>query len=808
MLIPPELLDSKVTIPFEQVKVLTKGNRNPFRIFYREKDDTLFIGDIGQGDGGTTERIFKAPGISKIAAAPKAKPYNWGWPCIEGLYQNSMFVGTDEYKLYDALSEVQRQEYLQAEYGDDNVCGPVYTAATDYTNGDLPSKYADAMWKPPIFEYRTGALDPNHSGVCMGDTSAAVTSVHVYDGLDLPEALQGKLIFSDKIIGCMWYFDTDKDGQPTNLNSPHALMTASNIIDMQEGPDGALYLVHFDDQINRITRMYAAGMGPAKGVDTPPPTNAPTAAPFAAPEVPVAETCFAPDNMPELEWTEQADGSFSGTLELSAVEMVKGGGTIVTRGFNGMVPGPVIRMQACNTYKLRLVNDQAGWPAGLNADQIGGVNGFHDPTVTNLHLHGLHISGMAPGDSMDTLLEAGEMNVYTYTIPCEHASGTFWYHPHGHGSTALQADGGAAGMLIVEGAPRESAKFPPAYNAMPEQLLVVQDINTDLLGRLAGYSGDSLFSKSPMMKPFTMVNGCDPADAPADVALAAGQWTKLRMLNVGTQYNSVLSIVPAVPAADPCDVQLLAKDGVWLSDAPRVITPLDNAINFKLPANALSLFFSLSSRVDVAIRCPAAGMHKIVQQRINDPSCLPGCLKDTYQHPTIATITVGAAAGAPAPALPKLKPCRPGYLMDIVPTAATEQVDLTIRVDGFSVNNLPGALYTGVADAAPMTTMTLGQPYQWVIDGSANHPFHAHVNHMMLSVDIQPWDQVQANWHMPGDWLDSISVQGQAPVLIRPDHFSGPMVMHCHIAAHADMGLMGFSTIEGKDVVAEDWGTC
>eukprot|EP00611_Tribonema_gayanum_P025706 TRINITY_DN5933_c0_g1_i1.p3 TRINITY_DN5933_c0_g1~~TRINITY_DN5933_c0_g1_i1.p3 ORF type:complete len:127 (+),score=29.32 TRINITY_DN5933_c0_g1_i1:95-475(+) len=124
------------------------------------------------------------------------------------------------------------------------------------------------------------------------------------------------------------------------------------------------------------------------------------------------------------------------------------------------------------------------------------------------------------------------------------------------------------------------------------------------------------------------------------------------------------------------------------------------------------------------------------------------------------------------------------------------------------VNNLPGALYTGVADAAPMTTMTLGQPYQWVIDGSANHPFHAHVNHMMLSGDIQPWDQVQANWHMPGDWLDSISVQGQAPVLIRPDHFSGPMVMHCHIAAHADMGLMGFSTIEGKDVVAEDWGTC
>ena len=43
----------------------------------------------------------------------------------------------------------------------------------------------------------------------------------------------------------------------------------------------------------------------------------------------------------------------------------------------------------------------------------------------------------------------GENHTYRYNIPCNHAGGTFWWHPHHHGATHLQVSGGAAGHSIT-----------------------------------------------------------------------------------------------------------------------------------------------------------------------------------------------------------------------------------------------------------------------------------------------------------------------------------------------------------------------
>jgi FtsP/CotA-like multicopper oxidase with cupredoxin domain len=89
--------------------------------------------------------------------------------------------------------------------------------------------------------------------------------------------------------------------------------------------------------------------------------------------------------------------------------------------------------QACGVYHLTVVNDMAQWPA-----PEGMMNTMHDPSFTNLHTHGLHISGDAPADDVATLIGPGESYEYTYTVPCDHSGGTNWYHPHKHGSSALQ----------------------------------------------------------------------------------------------------------------------------------------------------------------------------------------------------------------------------------------------------------------------------------------------------------------------------------------------------------------------------------
>ncbi|UUX48514.1 multicopper oxidase domain-containing protein [Nisaea acidiphila] len=85
----------------------------------------------------------------------------------------------------------------------------------------------------------------------------------------------------------------------------------------------------------------------------------------------------------------------------------------------------------------------------------------HAFTVTNLHTHGLHVSPKAPED--DVLILVGSSNVkdpddgkiyegkfsYRYDLPDTHPVGTFWYHPHKHGSVSTQIATGMAGALIV-----------------------------------------------------------------------------------------------------------------------------------------------------------------------------------------------------------------------------------------------------------------------------------------------------------------------------------------------------------------------
>ncbi|MCF2436882.1 multicopper oxidase domain-containing protein [Streptomyces thinghirensis] len=56
--------------------------------------------------------------------------------------------------------------------------------------------------------------------------------------------------------------------------------------------------------------------------------------------------------------------------------------------------------------------------------------------------------------SFDPAPRAGEAPaVYrsSITVPAAHPAGTFWYHPHHHGSTTTQLLSGMAGVLIVEG---------------------------------------------------------------------------------------------------------------------------------------------------------------------------------------------------------------------------------------------------------------------------------------------------------------------------------------------------------------------
>ena len=67
------------------------------------------------------------------------------------------------------------------------------------------------------------------------------------------------------------------------------------------------------------------------------------------------------------------------------------------------------------------------------------MNVLRHPNTTNIHTHGLHVSSMAPGDDPFQIIAPGSELTSHFQIPAYHMGGTHWYHPHHHGSTALQA---------------------------------------------------------------------------------------------------------------------------------------------------------------------------------------------------------------------------------------------------------------------------------------------------------------------------------------------------------------------------------
>ncbi len=118
-------------------------------------------------------------------------------------------------------------------------------------------------------------------------------------------------------------------------------------------------------------------------------------------------------------------------------------------------------------------------------DWKGDVNTPHCFNGTNLHSHGLWVSPTGNSDNVLLSINPGVDFQYEYNIPPDHPSGTFWYHSHRHGSTALQVSSGMAGALIVRGNRLPTEKSPgdidtllknPGGTPMRERILVLQQI--------------------------------------------------------------------------------------------------------------------------------------------------------------------------------------------------------------------------------------------------------------------------------------------------------------------------------------------
>ncbi|MET0390173.1 MAG: multicopper oxidase domain-containing protein, partial [Polyangiales bacterium] len=110
---------------------------------------------------------------------------------------------------------------------------------------------------------------------------------------------------------------------------------------------------------------------------------------------------------------------------------------------------PLLTMSPGETLRITL-NNQLPKEASCT-DHVHDVNEPHCANGTNLHTHGLWVNPAGNSDNVLISVNPGVSFTYEYHIPSDHPAGTFWYHTHKHGSTALQVSSGMAGTLIVRG---------------------------------------------------------------------------------------------------------------------------------------------------------------------------------------------------------------------------------------------------------------------------------------------------------------------------------------------------------------------
>jgi len=433
----------------------------------------------------------------------------------------------------------------------------------------------------------------------------------------------------------------------------------------------------------------------------------------------------------------------------------------LTRTLGGTSPGPTILVSAGTTLRVKFRNRLTE-----QADVVTKAmnpNSFHDPDHANLHFHGPHITGLAPGDDTEITVKPGEEYDYVFDIPENHMPGMHWVHTHHHGSVALHLGGGIACAFIV----KDPANFLPEEIAQAEEkIMIFQDWDTFTLIETARSARDAKFLENLEISGnvnFATLNG----QVQPTLQIEQGVWQRWRMLYAGWQDLALNFKDVWKSNLAGCEFQLLAKDGIYLEDFPRDIGD----------RNLLPL--PPGGRADVMVRCQEAGASEF----------------QVFNQPVLTVISTASSCGdefvtarstaCTAPLTPWTPAPRPDYLIDLQNTPASPGCACHTELAEYDIDsNINGKKYQ--PGNFVLHTSYLGAVVEREISNVKEHSYHQHVHPFQLIDSFKTSDYFRY-----GDWHDSIMDDGAIfTVRYQTTVFPGKIMVHCHNALHSDHGML------------------
>jgi FtsP/CotA-like multicopper oxidase with cupredoxin domain len=467
-------------------------------------------------------------------------------------------------------------------------------------------------------------------------------------------------------------------------------------------------------------------------------------------ESPAAAQLFGLQASPfvEPEVRRSTGGHLRTQLRVSYTPHQIGRDKVRLRSYERSLIGPTLRFRPGDVVEIDLFNQLPAEPA-----MHGHRNGPHELNTTNLHTHGLHVSPSGQSDNVFLRVPPGGRQHYRFEIPKDHPAGTYYYHPHKHGSTAVQLGNGMGGVLIVEG----DVDQVPAIKAARDRVLALQQIPYHRKNGTVDWREVLLED----VRIPTLVNG----RLKPRLNLRPGEVQRWRLVHTGSRAPIAISLIDG--KGNVLSLHQIAADGITTGR----LEPL--------PAIELGP----GNRVDVLIQVKAPGTYYLMNNEVVLRNLAP-------QRQVLAEVTVaGAPLAMGMPRESELKPLVP--YKSLARTANPGKQRSEFWLDG-ELHKVDGHPFD---PARPPRKLKLGQVDEWTVtvvgQGINIHPFHIHTN---------PFEVLAINGKRLARpfWRDTIlvgsptSTYAVKEVLFRTHYrdFTGKSMLHCHNALHEDMGMM------------------
>jgi FtsP/CotA-like multicopper oxidase with cupredoxin domain len=433
-----------------------------------------------------------------------------------------------------------------------------------------------------------------------------------------------------------------------------------------------------------------------------------------------------------------------------------------------------------------------------------------------------------------------------------HHEGLHWYHPHIHGTTAIQTGSGAAGAWIVRGALDEV----PGLREARERTLVFM---TPSIGNDQGFAplaeGQACTEEtitfnnfgvlaSTGAKQLNVINGVRQPR----MVTAPGQVERWRLLNAAFLDESTFGLFRgsdndcsswSVSPEDTIQLRQIARDGITL---PQMFA--DDYVFTSSGYRVEAVFGGADELRDGDTWCFVAARflqasevdHPFLEQP-SSPTVAPTrpeILDTLRQGDVIAILNVSAAVGAATvTALPDFDAiaatapstdlggrsadelCAEAAAID--DPAAIDQVAV-LQVGFFTADdpdpcgcanynvNCKNFELTDRSRYAFDRDLPLDAVEHWRVGASVDgHPFHIHINPFLVCPDDNVFDPLPF-----AHWRDTylVNLDRNIDLITQNSAFTGAYVFHCHKLTHEDDGMMQIVRVcdPAEDPTCGDYG--